>query len=111
MQVSNVVKQLKVSGALTGAIVAGSILAFTANPIFAASATTVHSATAYGAEVNVGTVVKLGKIAFAELPSCDTQNVGSFTATAASVSRLRFGEHGACRLRRLKHSRLFYGIE
>ncbi len=86
MRVSNVVKQLKVSGALTGAIVAGSILAFSASPTFAATATTVHSATAYGAEVNVGSVVKLGKIAFAELPSCDTQNVGSFSASAVSVA-------------------------
>ncbi len=51
-----------------------------------AATVTIHTATSYGAEVSVGKTVKLGPIAPAYLPSCDTQEVDTVTATAASVS-------------------------
>ncbi len=97
MQASDVMKQRKFSGALTGAILAGSLFAFAAGPSFAATGavTTVHTAAAYGAEVNVGSTVKIGKVAVAELPSCDTQNVGSYTATAGSVTESGLVNTGA----------------
>ena len=72
-------------GAAVGSVLAGAIFALAANPSYAI--TTVHQARAYGARVNVGSVVKLGPVAVSELPSCDTQNVGSFTASAAAVNQ------------------------
>ncbi len=66
------------------ALLAGSALAFSATVSYAK--TTVHVASAYGAEVNVGSVVKVGQIAGAALPSCSTQAVGSSTASAASIN-------------------------
>ncbi|AXC09616.1 hypothetical protein ACPOL_0231 [Acidisarcina polymorpha] len=49
--------------------------------------TTYHIGSAYGARVNVGSKVTLGPIAPAILPTCDTQSVGTFTASAASISQ------------------------
>ncbi len=63
---------------------AGSALAFSTTLSYAK--TTVHVASAYGAEVNVGSVVKVGQVAGAALPSCSTQAVGSSTASAASIN-------------------------
>jgi len=71
-------------GSVIAALLAGSALALPATLSYAK--TTVHEASAYGAEVNVGSVVKLGKIAPAALPSCSTQAVGSSTASAASIN-------------------------
>jgi hypothetical protein len=51
-----------------------------------AATTTVHVASAYGAEVNVGSAVELGKLAPAVLPTCSTNPKDLVTATAASVS-------------------------
>lgn len=85
MQMTKGIKQHKLSGVITGAVVAGSLFAFAITPSYGAT-TGIHQATGYGAAVNVGSVVKLGKIAEAEFPSCNTQNVGGVTATAASVS-------------------------
>ncbi len=65
------------------AFLAGSALALPATLSYAK--TTVHVASAYGAEVNVGSVVKVGQIAGAGLPSCATQAVGSVTASVASI--------------------------
>jgi hypothetical protein len=58
---------------MIAAFLAGSTLALSAALSYAK--TTVHVASAYGAEVNVGSVVKVGQIAGAALPSCSTQAV------------------------------------
>jgi hypothetical protein len=97
MQVSDFMKVRKFSGALAGAILASSLFVLAAGPSFAATGTvtTVHSAAAYGAEVSVGSTVKIGKVALAELPSCDTQSVGSSTASAGSVTESGLVNTGA----------------
>jgi hypothetical protein len=86
MQTCKGTKQRKLSGVVTGAILGGSLFAFAAIPAHAASST-IHEGTGYGVEVKVGGVAKLGPIAHADFPSCFTQNVGSFTATVASVNQ------------------------
>jgi hypothetical protein len=78
-------EQRNLSKTVLGAILAGSTFVLAATPGYAAIQ--VHAASAYGAEVNVGTTVKLGPIAPSILPVCSTQSVGSDTATAASVSQ------------------------
>jgi hypothetical protein len=76
-------------GGANRVIFAAAMLALTASPMYAATTpkTTVHQASAYGAEVNVGSVVKLGKVALAELPSCYTQTTGSFSDSVTSVNK------------------------
>jgi hypothetical protein len=69
---------------VVAALLAASAFALSATLSYAK--TTVHVASAYGAEVNVGSVVKVGQIAGATLPSCATQAVGSVTASAASIN-------------------------
>jgi len=86
MQISQGIKQHKPSGAITGAILAGSLFALAATPTYAATSTTVHVATAYGAEVKLDGVATVGPVAVAELSNCSTSPVESFKASALSIS-------------------------
>ncbi len=86
MQTCKSTKQSRLSGVVTGAILGGSLFAFAVIPAHAASST-IHEGSAYGAEVKVAGVVKLGPEAYADFPSCYTQNVGNFTATVTSVDQ------------------------
>ena len=74
----------EIKGSAIAAFLVGSALALSTTLSYAK--TTVHVASAYGAEVNVGSVVKVGKIAPASLPSCATQAVGNAQASVASVN-------------------------
>jgi hypothetical protein len=47
---------------------------------------TIHTGSSYGARVAVGSTVKLGPVAPAILPACDTQAITTVTASAASIS-------------------------
>jgi len=76
-------KQSRYSGVITGAILAGSVLAFAATRGYASS-TTVHQASGYGAEVKVGGVASVGPVAVAELPEC-YPTTATFTASLTSV--------------------------
>jgi hypothetical protein len=85
MQMIHSTKPLGFSGVITATVIAGSLFALASTSTYAAT-TNVHSASSYGAEVKVGSVVKLGPIAVAQLGGCTTQPIGNFTASAASVS-------------------------
>jgi hypothetical protein len=82
------------AGLAMGAVIAGSGLFVFMAPAYAAT-TTVHSASSYGAQVKVGSTVKLGPIAPAILPSCSAQAVGNFTASAASADLAPLAGTGA----------------
>jgi hypothetical protein len=85
MQISKGINHRKMSGVVTVAVLAGMLFTVAITPVRAAT-TGSHQAAGFGADVTVGSVVKLGPIALAEFPSCNTQNVGSLSATAASVN-------------------------
>lgn len=85
MQTCESSKTHKLSGVITGTVLAASLFALAAIPSFAA-VTGSHQAEGFGAQVTVGSIVKLGKVAVAEFPSCNTQNIGGVTATAGSVN-------------------------
>ncbi len=85
MQMIHSTKPLGFSGVITATVIAGSLFALASTSTYAAT-TNVHSASSYGAEVKVGSVVKLGPIAVAQFGGCTTQPIGNFTASAASVS-------------------------
>jgi hypothetical protein len=87
MQIIGITPQGRLTGAALGSILAAAGLFAAATPGYAT--TVAHDGSAYGAEVKVGSVVKLGKIALAQFPSCSAQATGSFTATVAST-----GENG-----------------
>jgi hypothetical protein len=78
---------LKLHVALMGTVIA--MLGVATAPALA-SKITVHTASSYGAKVQVGSVVKVGPIAPALLPACDTQPVATVTASAASVNQAPF---------------------
>ena len=77
-----------------GTVLAGSALAIAAAPALA-STTSIHTASSYGVRVKVGDTVKLGPIAPAVLPECETQAVTTNTASAASASLTPFLSTGA----------------
>ena len=57
-------------GAFVCAMLSCAIATLAGAPSYAASVTTtVHQASGYGAEVNVGSAVKVGPVAVAELPT------------------------------------------
>src|SRR5271170_817602 len=86
MQAHSSSQQHKLPVVIPAAILVGSLLAIATTPGYATTLkTTTHQATAYGVQVKVGSTVTLGPVAVAELPSCSTQEVGSFTASAASA--------------------------
>jgi len=81
-------------GLAGAAIITGSALFLSVATAYAAT-TTVHSASSYGVQVKVGSTVKLGPIAPAILPSCSSQAVGDYTASAASANLAPLAGTGA----------------
>jgi len=87
-------KRGRVTIASIGAVLAVSAFVLSVVPAYAVT-TTVHSASSYGAQVKVGSTVKLGPIAPAILPSCSSQAVGDYTASAASANLAPLAATGA----------------
>ncbi len=83
---SGLVRRSGINAAVT--ILAGSVVSLATVPGHAATfKENVHLADSYGAQVNIGSTVKLGKIAYAVLPSCYVQSTGTFVASAASINQ------------------------
>ena len=77
-------KLQQLSSVVAKAMLAGSTLVLTTSMAFAVRTTT-YQASAYGAQVKVGSVVKLGPIATAEVPEC-SPTLATYTASATSAN-------------------------
>ena len=86
MRISQSTKRHNPSGVVTGPILAGLLFSLVAIPTHAAT-TTVHTAAAYGARVEVNGKVTTRPVALAELPDCSTAPSLSVNESVVSISK------------------------